>query len=61
MKHKFDISKSDCHVCGRPLNRLFENEIEWCDNDKCQVYEVGFSIPYRIPKKLVASEKAILK
>ncbi len=60
-KIKLDLSKSVCHVCSKKLKRNFNTEIEICNNVKCQVYEVEFSIPYKIKTKLIATAKVITK
>ena len=49
--NRFDLSKPNCHVCGKPLKRSFAAQTERCINTKCDLYRVGFSIPYKIKKK----------
>ncbi len=46
MTHKWDLSRPNCHVCGQLRKVDMKAETEWCDNGKCQVYKIAFSIPY---------------
>ena len=61
MKHKLDLTKSGCHVCGRQLQRDFERKLEWCENKKCVLHKVRFSIPFINKKKLASVERAIVR
>jgi len=60
MKHKLDLSRKVCHVCGARLNRDYNHELEWCSNSRCVLYSIRFSIPYFTRPKLLATEKAML-
>ncbi len=43
---KLDLSKPNCHVCGKPLLRNTENQTERCINFACSAKDVNFHIPY---------------
>lgn len=60
MKHKLDLSRKVCHVCGTRLQKKHKQELEWCDNRHCVLYGFKFSIPYIVKQKKVASRKAML-
>jgi len=60
MGSKLDLSKPNCHVCGKPLKRDFENKREWCGNANCQIYNMVFSIPYKTKTKAEATVKEVI-
>ena len=61
MKQTLDLSRKACHVCGCRLEKDHIRELEWCNNMHCLLFKFKFNIPYKTPKKLVASAKAVTK
>lgn len=59
--NRFDLEKKNCHVCGKLLERNFGIETEWCNNAKCQVYKVKFSIPYKVKTKSTTAIRDAIK
>lgn len=46
-EYVIDLSKPNCHVCGRGLIRDMKKEQEWCVNSACQVRKIRFNISYK--------------
>lgn len=43
---RMDLSKPNCHICGRRLRRDLIREKEWCTNPSCQIRNFEFNISY---------------
>ena len=59
MKQTLDLSRKACHVCGCRLEKDCIRGLEWCTDTRCMLFKFKFNIPYKLPKKLVATTKAI--
>jgi len=56
-RKNLDLSKPNCHVCGKKLERDFRREKEACRNPKCQLYKIEFNISYITELKQVDEKK----
>jgi hypothetical protein len=39
-------SNEKCHVCGYPMKYALKAEKMWCENERCQIRNVLFTVPY---------------
>ena len=60
MKHKLDLSRKVCPVCGDQLEKDFNREQEWCRNAKCDMHDIRFNIPYQTLEKKPATVNEVL-
>lgn len=51
VKWVLDLNEHSCHVCGCHLVSELATETEKCGNQKCQIYNLSFNMPYvAVPK-----------
>ncbi len=44
-KPRLDLSKTNCHACGKPLNWDIGKQTEWCTHFACLIRNIDFTIP----------------